>query len=198
MALNSGIQTYQILTNDDEVCTPSSSSIFLFVISSPENLIIYIRGTKICKTLKPKILVVKLDGKYERHLLCKNCNAYLITTIYLTVLIFFNFFTIPKSMLQIQSQIESSQASIPMRTYLLAIEWRIKKLELRNEDKTFVKLHFHIFHAYSISQEFSDELSSAPHCIHCLGKDLLRMWSPHCSYKLFRCLGNKKKEFYAV
>ena len=31
MALNSGIHTYQILTNDDEVCIPSLSSILLAV-----------------------------------------------------------------------------------------------------------------------------------------------------------------------
>ena len=31
MALNSGIQTYQILTNDDEVCIPRLSSILLAV-----------------------------------------------------------------------------------------------------------------------------------------------------------------------
>ena len=31
MALNSGIQTYQILTNDDEVCIPCLSSILLAV-----------------------------------------------------------------------------------------------------------------------------------------------------------------------
>ena len=31
MALNSGIQTYQILTNDEEVCIPSLSSILLAV-----------------------------------------------------------------------------------------------------------------------------------------------------------------------
>ena len=31
MALNSEIQTYQILTNDDEVCIPSLSTIFLAV-----------------------------------------------------------------------------------------------------------------------------------------------------------------------
>ena len=30
LALNSGIQTHQILTNDDEVCIPSLSSILLF------------------------------------------------------------------------------------------------------------------------------------------------------------------------
>jgi hypothetical protein len=29
LALNSGIQTYQILTNNDEVCIPSLSSILL-------------------------------------------------------------------------------------------------------------------------------------------------------------------------
>ena len=29
LALNSGIQTYQIVTNDDKVCTPSLSSILL-------------------------------------------------------------------------------------------------------------------------------------------------------------------------
>ena len=33
MALNSGIQTYQILTNDDEVCIPSLSSILLAVLN---------------------------------------------------------------------------------------------------------------------------------------------------------------------
>ena len=32
MALNSGIQTYQILTNDDEVCIPSPPSILLAVL----------------------------------------------------------------------------------------------------------------------------------------------------------------------
>ena len=32
LALNSGIQTYQILTNDDEVCIPSLSSILLAVL----------------------------------------------------------------------------------------------------------------------------------------------------------------------
>ena len=32
MFLNSGIQTYQILTNDDEVCMPSLSSILLAVV----------------------------------------------------------------------------------------------------------------------------------------------------------------------
>ena len=31
LALKSGIQTYQILTNDDEVCNPSHSSILLAV-----------------------------------------------------------------------------------------------------------------------------------------------------------------------
>ena len=31
LALNLGIQTYQILTNDDEVCIPSLSSILLAV-----------------------------------------------------------------------------------------------------------------------------------------------------------------------
>ena len=31
LALNSGIQTYQILTNDDEVCIPSISGILLAV-----------------------------------------------------------------------------------------------------------------------------------------------------------------------
>ena len=32
LALNSGIQTYQILTNDNEVCIPSLSSILLAVV----------------------------------------------------------------------------------------------------------------------------------------------------------------------
>ena len=31
-ALNSGIQTYQILTNDDEVCIPSLSNILVAVL----------------------------------------------------------------------------------------------------------------------------------------------------------------------
>ena len=34
LALNSGIQTYQILTNDDEVCIPSLYSILIAVIKS--------------------------------------------------------------------------------------------------------------------------------------------------------------------
>ena len=34
MALNSGIQTYQNLTNDDEVCIPSRSSILLAVLKN--------------------------------------------------------------------------------------------------------------------------------------------------------------------
>jgi hypothetical protein len=38
MALNSGIQTYQILTNDDEVCIPSLSSIRLAVSDDTYNL----------------------------------------------------------------------------------------------------------------------------------------------------------------
>ena len=33
MALNSGIQTYQILTKDDEVCIPSLCSILIAVYS---------------------------------------------------------------------------------------------------------------------------------------------------------------------
>ena len=33
LTLNSGIQTYQILTNDDEVCIPSLTSILLAVIA---------------------------------------------------------------------------------------------------------------------------------------------------------------------
>ena len=32
LALNSGIQTCQILTNDDEICIPSLSSILLAVV----------------------------------------------------------------------------------------------------------------------------------------------------------------------
>ena len=35
LALKSGIQTYQILTNDDEVCIPSLSSILLAVPIEP-------------------------------------------------------------------------------------------------------------------------------------------------------------------
>ena len=34
LALNSGIQTNQILTNDDEVCIPHLSSILLAVLSN--------------------------------------------------------------------------------------------------------------------------------------------------------------------
>ena len=34
MALNSGIQTYQNLTNGDEVCIPSLSRIFLAVLKN--------------------------------------------------------------------------------------------------------------------------------------------------------------------
>ena len=37
LALKLGIQTYQILANDDEVCIPSLSSILLAVIIPPDN-----------------------------------------------------------------------------------------------------------------------------------------------------------------
>jgi hypothetical protein len=40
MALKLGIQTYQILTNDDEVCIPSLSSILLAVIFVGESCLI--------------------------------------------------------------------------------------------------------------------------------------------------------------
>ena len=36
MALKLGIQSYQILTNDDKICTPSLSSIPLAVLESPK------------------------------------------------------------------------------------------------------------------------------------------------------------------
>ena len=38
LALKIGIQTYQILTNDDEVCIPSLSSIFLALI--PDSFVV--------------------------------------------------------------------------------------------------------------------------------------------------------------
>ena len=42
LALNSGIQTYQILTNDDKVCIPSPSNIFLAVLLSSEVVVILV------------------------------------------------------------------------------------------------------------------------------------------------------------
>ena len=39
LALRLGIQTYQILTNDDEVCIPSLSSIILAVLASDGSVI---------------------------------------------------------------------------------------------------------------------------------------------------------------
>ena len=44
LALNSGIQTYQTLTNDDEVCIPSLSSILLAVTDdiADQNPIMYL------------------------------------------------------------------------------------------------------------------------------------------------------------
>ena len=38
LALKLGIQTYQILTNDDEVCIPSLSSILLAVTKLTQNM----------------------------------------------------------------------------------------------------------------------------------------------------------------
>ena len=38
LALNSGIETNQILTNDDEVCIPRLSSILLAVLESIQDL----------------------------------------------------------------------------------------------------------------------------------------------------------------
>ena len=45
MALNSGIQNYQILTNDDEVCIPSLSSILLAV--PPYHIVLEVKGSSI-------------------------------------------------------------------------------------------------------------------------------------------------------
>ena len=38
LALNSRIQTYQILTNDNEICIPSLSSILLAVMTNEESM----------------------------------------------------------------------------------------------------------------------------------------------------------------
>ena len=48
LAINSGIQTYQILTNDDEVFIPSLSSILLAVHT-------YFQFTKSTQALKMKL-----------------------------------------------------------------------------------------------------------------------------------------------
>ena len=59
MALNSGIQTYQILINDDEFCIPSLSSIFLAVYSS----------NRIRKTQNEHLIVV--FSKFDRSVIVK-------------------------------------------------------------------------------------------------------------------------------
>ena len=47
LALNSGIKSYQILTNDDEVCIPSLSSILLAVcLKTKTTKIILLPGFK--------------------------------------------------------------------------------------------------------------------------------------------------------
>ena len=52
LALKLGIQTYQILTNDDEVCIPSLSSILLAVKCNPRK-----------KKLRPEFSFVNLKYK---------------------------------------------------------------------------------------------------------------------------------------
>ena len=42
MALKLGIQTYQILANDDEVCIPSHSSILLAVMTNEESMELFL------------------------------------------------------------------------------------------------------------------------------------------------------------
>ena len=58
LALNLGIQTYQILTNDDEVCIPSLSSILLAVYK------IVPKGQLISKCPYEKSVWTKYQGKY--------------------------------------------------------------------------------------------------------------------------------------
>ena len=70
LTLNSGIQTYQILTNNDEVCIQSLSSILLAVKTSfwqdsqKENVLKFFS----CCKLKSKRDCVTLE-KYGQHLL---------------------------------------------------------------------------------------------------------------------------------
>ena len=52
MALNSGIKTNQILTNDDEVCIPSLSSILLAVLGA---------NSFICSTKVLEIRYILMD-----------------------------------------------------------------------------------------------------------------------------------------
>ena len=67
MALNSGIQTYQILTNDDEVCIPSLYSIFLAapVISK---YLKFISQNYIFKTLSKLNADQKSCEKYKKFI----------------------------------------------------------------------------------------------------------------------------------
>ena len=53
MAFKIGIQIYQILTNDDEVCTPSLSSIVSAVLGT---CCLFIRFHKICE------MTVSIEG----------------------------------------------------------------------------------------------------------------------------------------
>ena len=59
LVLNSGIQSYQILTNDDEVCIPSLSSILLTV------LVIQVNNFGKVHSVQHFI------DKFESRLLCK-------------------------------------------------------------------------------------------------------------------------------
>ena len=64
LALNSGIQSYQILTNDDEVCIPSLSSILLAVCST-HLLSLVAEGIRTCTRVSShtrKTQVTKLTG----------------------------------------------------------------------------------------------------------------------------------------
>ena len=62
MALKSGIQTYQILTNNDEVCISSQSSILLAVL-----LTLSLENTRIRAALESKLVMGYHSGFCAIH-----------------------------------------------------------------------------------------------------------------------------------
>ena len=72
LALNSGIQTYQILTNDDEVCIPSLSSILLAIqtlfqkLFHPIVLPFHARVASLLLTSLPFLVIAKIEASATR------------------------------------------------------------------------------------------------------------------------------------
>ena len=75
LALKLGIQTYQILTNDDEVCIPSLSSILLAVPSQTGCFVAFLE-VFLYFEMRSKINKIVLFSSFDRLSLWKTVNSY--------------------------------------------------------------------------------------------------------------------------